>query len=149
MEIHNLKLVAALFYVQGEKDDPFAYREGSGEKLYCFSLDEKEAMDFEPDRDRLIGPLIFCGVAAGDAAIKPSEEKERESMLSLPAGEYIFAQEREVLSGEDIVNMAVEIQMEALWQRLVPGKTLYLRYLFEDGRSVTQLFRPIDAGRAR
>ena len=143
MEIHNLKLVAPLFYAQGEKDDPFAYREGSGEKLYCFSLDEKEAVNFEPDREKLIGPLIFCGAATETTAAKPPEEKGCESMLSLPAGEYIFAQEREVLGREAIINMALEIQMEALWQRLRPGKTLYLRYLFEDGRSVTQLFRPI------
>ena len=113
MEIHALKLMSPLFYVQQEKDEPFAYREGSGEKLYCFSLDEKEAVNFEPDRGRLIGPLIFSGAAAGDAAGKPHEGKESGSMLSLPAGEYIFAQEREVLSKDDIITLVAALHIRA------------------------------------
>jgi hypothetical protein len=60
----------------------------------------------------------------------------------LPAGQYIFSQKREILSRDEILEMTVEIQQEALWQRLIPAPRLYLRYLSEDGRGVTQVFRP-------
>jgi hypothetical protein len=121
MEIQTRTLLAPLCFSPAE-GDPFNYREGDGEKLYCFQLNENEYNNFEPDKEALLGPLVF------------SQE--------LPGGSYLFAQKRELLSREEIIDMAVEIQAEGLWQRLTPGKTLYLRYLFEDSSAVTQLFRP-------
>ena len=121
MEIQILTLLFPLYYTSTESD-PFNYREEDGEKLYCFLLNENEYCSFEPNRETLLGRLVFSQV--------------------LPEGNYLFAQKREILSRDEIIDMAVEIQSEGLWQRLKPGKTLYLRYLFEDSKAVTQLYRP-------
>ena len=131
-EITRLELLSSLFYAGGEEAgweaagceaaDPFGCAEGSGEKLFCFELDKDEALRFEPDREILLG--------------KGAPARE------LPKGNYLFAQKREILGREAIIGLAAEIQSEGLWQRLLPGKVLYVRYLFEDGRPVTQLFRP-------
>jgi len=129
-EISRLNLFSPIFFVRENEPAPFSYREGDGEKLFYFELDETGAMEVEPDKARLLGNPV-CGGKASEAA---GEE--------LSSGQYLFAQKREILSRDAIIDMAVEIQKEGLWQRLVPGKKLYLRYLFEDGRSVTQLFRP-------
>jgi len=127
LEIQTLTLLSPLHYSAAKSDpaddNPFNYREEDGEKLYCFMLNENEYSGFEPDKKTLLGSLVF-------------------SADTLPAGKYLFAQKREILSREEIIDMAVEIQAEGLWQRLRPGKTLYLRYLFEDSRPVTQLYRP-------
>jgi len=134
MEIQILTLLSPLRYPaakSGPEDlnpadiNPFDYKKEDGEKLYCFTLNENEYSGFEPDKKTLLGNLVFSANAV------------------LPAGKYLFAQKREILSREEIIDMAVEIQAEGLWQRLKPGKTLYLRYLFEDSRPVTQLYRPL------
>ena len=93
---------------------------GDGEKLFYFELDE--AGEFEPDKTRFLDNPVSCG--------------------ELPPGDYLFAQKRETLNHKEIIDLAIEIHQEGLWQRLILGKRLYLRYLFEDGREVTQLFRP-------
>ena len=138
MEIARLNLLSPLFYLADKALDPFAYREGDGEMLFCFDLNEAQYRAFEPDKTELLGDLIF-GARAAAAERKAGEG---ETLRELPGGNYLFAQKREILNKEKIMDLAVEIQAEALWQRLEPGKRLYLRYLFEDGRSVTQLFRP-------
>jgi hypothetical protein len=127
MEVQTLTLLSPLIFSPAEgdrfiKSDPFNYRKEDGEKLYRFQLNENEYCSFEPDRETLLGPLVFSQV--------------------LPGGSYLFAQKREILSRDEIIDMAVEIQAEGLWRRLKPGKTLYLRYLFEDSSAVTQLYRP-------
>jgi len=134
MEIQRLNLLTPLYYFPEADPDPFSYGEGSGEKLYCFEIDETHRLDFEPDAKTLLKKLIFGGKATGSGCAG--------AQTALPAGGYLFAQEREILSRDDIIAAAIEIQAEGLWQRLEPGNRLYLRYLFEDGRFVTQLFRP-------
>jgi hypothetical protein len=135
MEIQTLNLLSPIYYTETDSD-PFNYREGDGEKLFCFSLDEKERLSFEPAKEALLGRLVFSADAA---------KNQPEGILkTLPAGNYLFAQKREILNREEIIDMAVEIQAEGLWQRLKPGKTLYLRYLFEDSKPVTQLYRPFN-----
>jgi hypothetical protein len=147
MEIQTLTLLSPLYYAAEESDpadchpadcNPFNYKEGDGEKLYCFMLNENECFNFEPAKERLLGRLIF----SADAATKEEAQKAGKTIKTLPSGSYLFAQKREILSREEIIDMAVEIQAEGLWRRLKPGKTLYLRYLFEDSGSVTQLYRP-------
>jgi len=133
MEIQILTLLSPLYYSAAESD-PFNYREEDGEKLYCFMLNENERSSFEPDKNKLLEHLVFSANAVTGA--------QGETVKMLPNGSYLFAQKREVLSREDIIDMAVEMQAEGLWQRLKPGKTLYLRYLFEDSKTVTQLYRP-------
>ena len=130
----RLNLLSSLCYVPEEKVDPFDYKEGDGEKLFCFELDESQTFVFEPDRTAFPETPLFSGRADCGAETQPRAE--------LPQGSYLFAQKREILSRDDIIDMAVEIHQEGLWQRLLCGKKLYLRYLFEDGCPVTQLFRP-------
>ena len=135
MEILRLNLLAPLYYLPETEPGPFSYTEGNGEKLYCFEIDENQRLSFEPDAEKFLGKLVFGGNSIGhDWPGGPS--------LELPAGDYLFGQEREILGRDEIIFAAIEIQLEGLWQRLKPGSRLYLRYLFEDRRSVTQLFRP-------
>ena len=134
IEVFRLNLLSPLYYVSEKAADPFGYKEGDGEKLFCFELDKTQTGEFEPDTARFLETLVFCGRASDGADGQPHTE--------LPQGNYLFAQKREIASRKDIMEMAVEIQQEGLWQRLLCGKKLYLRYLFEDGRPVTQLFRP-------
>jgi len=137
-EVFHLHLISPICVAPAEKPEPFADpAEGSGdgtglEKVFCFELDAAEGLAFEPDQNRLLGRLIFGGTAAAGVTAK----------AEIPKGNYLFAQKRKVLSKEEIIALAVEIQIEGLWQRLKPGEYIYLRYLFEDGSWVTQLFRP-------
>jgi hypothetical protein len=145
-EIIRLNLVSPLYYIRDEKADPFARREESEEMLFCFEIDPAQGLSIEPDESRLLTALIFGGRAAdpGTPAADPGEVPGAfaGAALQLPAGNYLFSQEREMLSRDEIAGMAAEVQKEGLWQRLRPGKELYLRYLFEDGKGVTQIFRP-------
>ena len=124
-------MLKPLYYIPEAEPEPFNYRDGSGEKLYCFGIDEAQCLNIEPDRKRFLDRLISGGKAA-----------EHKAALALSVGNYLFAQKREILDRDEIAALAIEIQAEGLWQRLKPGNRLYLRYLFEDGKSVTQLFRP-------
>jgi hypothetical protein len=137
MEIQRLNLLAPLFYFSEAAPDPFSYREGDGDKLYCFEVEETQRLSFEPDAKTLLKKLV-----SGGKAVRADCATAGEARLGLPAGDYLFAQERELLGRDEIIAAAAEIQAEGLWQRLVPGNRLYLRYLFEDGSEVTQLFRP-------
>ena len=138
MEIQRLNLLAPLYYLPEAARDPFSYREENGEKLYCFGIDETQRLNFEPEPKTLLKKLIF-----GGNAVRPGcDVAPGVGRLELPTGDYLFTQERKILGKDEIIALAVEIQAEGLWQRLEPGNRLYLRYLFEDGRFVTQLFRP-------
>ena len=138
MEVQRLKLLAPLCYFPETDTDPFSYRERDGEKLYCFEIEETQRLSIEPDAKTLLKKLVFGGNAVSDDCAGAAGG----ARVELPAGDYLFAQEREILGRDEIIAAAVEIQAEGLWQRLEPGNRLYLRYLFEDGCGVTQLFRP-------
>jgi hypothetical protein len=140
-EINRLNLIAPLFYAreEGPGTDPFCYTEGSGGRLFCFGL--KFPLAFECEGENFLGDLTAGGTALGAAEAQALLEHKK---LILPPGNYLFAQERRILSREEIIAMAIEIQQEGLWQRLTPGGRLFLRYLYEDGRSVTQVFRPFE-----
>lgn len=150
-EIFRLKLLAPLFYERETAPEPFAGPEEPGddsaiEKLYCFELEEALCAEFEPDRRKFLCALVFGGRTAGRGQDEPIERPfplgTFPKETTLPAGDYLFAQKREVLSRDRIIDMAVEIHQEGLWQRLKLGKLLYLRYLYEDNSWVTQLYRP-------
>ena len=145
MMIHSLALLSPLYYFQDESD-PFDIKDdaggnSTGEKLFCFDLDEAQCLSFEPDKDKLLGGLVFSGVST----LEPEAGRSPKTQLELPRGNYLFAQERGILSRDGIISLTVEIQLQGLWQRLLPLKRLYLRYLYEDGSWVTQLFRPFRA----
>ena len=137
MNILRFNLLSPIYYVPLAHPDPFGYEEKCGECLFCFALDEVLRLSIEPDAETLLGTLVFGGKAAENGL-----ENSGAELLELPGGRYLFAQNRELLCRDDIIAMAVEIQKEGLWQRLKLGERLYLRYLFEDGSAVTQLFRP-------
>jgi hypothetical protein len=142
----RLELRAPLLYredrglVPWEPGKPEASRPpaGPGERLFCFTLDAGQRRSIEPDPARFLGALI----AAGGLVTGPGEPA---GSLELPAGNYLFAQQREVLDREAFIGMAVELQKDGLWEGLELGERLYLRYLFEDGKAVTQAFRPCRA----
>ncbi|MCL2381581.1 MAG: hypothetical protein FWC64_08315 [Treponema sp.] len=136
VNISRLNLVSPLYYTLEKDFEPFGYKEGDGEKLFCFELDETQAMEFDPGKTDFLKNLVFSGRAEDGA--------DRRLCMELPQGNYLFAQQREILGWEEIAGMAVEVQQEGLWQRLSLGGKLYLRYLFEDGCCVTQLFRPYE-----
>jgi len=145
-EIFNLNLASPLYFVRIDDPKPFSRIDiGKGnpnlELLFCFELEEDQYRNFEPTLDNFFDNLLFGGMSTGDSKAN-SAEAGVEKPVELPAGEYLFSQKRELLSREEILTLAAEIQQEGLWQRHEPGKKFYLRYLFEDGKIVTQIFRP-------
>jgi hypothetical protein len=143
--ITRLNLAAPLFFAreeggtdEGNTIDPFGYGADTGTgRLLCFEV--KDPLSFECKAEHFLGALEAWGTELPAAALLPEGAK----LLVLPPGDYLFAQERNFLRPGEITAMAVDIQQEALWQRLKPGGRLFLRYLFEDGRKVTQVFRPV------
>jgi hypothetical protein len=108
------------------------------ETLCCFSLDPVQSRSIEPARERLLGPLVFTGKKNAECGLLPAQT------VSLPAGVYLFTQHNGALEGEKWLDLAIEQQKDGLWERYKPQNLLYVRYLFEDGRPVTQLFRPLE-----
>ncbi|GHT69379.1 hypothetical protein FACS1894110_18710 [Spirochaetia bacterium] len=134
----RLELRSPLFYQADSGLVPFQYEIDTGELLFCFDLDPVQSRSIEPDPVTLLGPLVF----AGRLERSPVQQQSKSRRLELPAGIYLFAQERNTLDRNEFIEMAIEVQKDGLWERLRPADRLYLRYLFEDGRTVTQVFRP-------
>jgi len=117
-----------------------AFEQAHEELLFCFELDSRQSRSIEPKREGLLGALIFAGrTDSGDSGKK----------VTLPAGKYLFSQCREALNREEWLDLAIEQQKDGLWERLKPENRLYVRYLFEDGKTITQLFRPCGEGSAQ
>jgi hypothetical protein len=129
-----LRLAAPLFYQRDDSLEPFTPAEG--ELIFAWTIPEAEALSIEPAPDRFLDRFLFAGRAV-------SNNTEGSSLLELPSGTYFFSQIREVLDREASLALAMEVQKEALWQRHVPEPRFYLRRLFEDGKGVTQIFRPL------
>ena len=103
------------------------------ELLFCYQLDPIQSISIEPKQDCLLGPCIFTGLKT---------DSDSDETVALPAGIYIFMQCRENCNQEQWLNMAIEQQKDSLWERYILENKLYVRFLFEDGKTVTQLFRP-------
>ncbi|MFP3091095.1 hypothetical protein LQZ21_12300 [Treponema sp. TIM-1] len=129
----TLDLRNPLFYTAKAELDPFDYNPLDGEVLFCFELNRAQYRCFEPEEPYL-GPLICKGAAAPQVPVGAD-------WFQLPRGTYLFAQMRENLPREAWIAMAMDVQQEGLWRRLQPQSRLYLRYLQEDGRVVTQVWR--------
>ena len=145
-EILSLNLASPLCFFRMADPEPFDRIDvGRGnpnfELLFCFELEEDQYRNFEPTRDNFFPNLLYGGISTGDLKTH-SAEAGAEEIVELPAGKYLFAQKRELISRDKIIVLALEIQQEGLWQRHELGRKLYLRYLYEDGKIVTQLFRP-------
>ncbi|MDR0553294.1 MAG: hypothetical protein LBG76_00640 [Treponema sp.] len=134
----KLRLCAPLVYIgaggdagaeggAGGRETPFVYEPSLGEVLRAFQLDPREAESIEP---------------ASDAYL----EMEFYGRIEIPAGYYLFTQQRENLDRNGWLEMAIELQKDGLWERYVLEPRLYIRYLWEDARVVTQVFRPLREG---
>jgi hypothetical protein len=129
----RLDLRAPLEYEEAPGLAPFTNPpadEAAPELLFCFELDREQAGRIDPEADRFLGELVFSGKGNG-----------QQGEVQLPAGLYVFAQQRRALNQEGCVNMAIEQQKDGMWERLHLESRLYIRCLFEDGSPVTQLFR--------
>jgi len=131
----RLDLRAPLKYAEAPGLVPFECPPSAGdaarELLFCFELNREQAGRIDPEADCFLGELAFSGKGV-----------DEQGKVQLPAGLYLFAQQRRTLDRGECIGMAIEQQKDGMWERLRLGDRLYIRYLFEDGSSVTQIFRP-------
>jgi hypothetical protein len=138
----KLELLAPLFYTEDRNLEPFRPPEGL-ETLFCFEIDGREGRSIEPAPSAFPGTLLFAGrAAAGETVPGGGPPPVREGGLTLPKDSYLFVQTEGVLDRRHFAETAVEMQKDGLWERLEPENRIYLRYLFEDGRMTSQIFRP-------
>ncbi|MDR2517221.1 MAG: hypothetical protein LBC88_07565 [Spirochaetaceae bacterium] len=143
----RLNLVQPLRYRRDDTLTPFdsGIREASRagwEMMFSLIIDSARGQDFQAaPGGRYFAAILNAGKIHSRTPDDP--ETGAAETVDLPAGPYFFAQMREIPGEETIVLMALELQKEGLWQRLVMENRVYLRYLYEDGRAVTQLFRPL------
>jgi len=135
-----LNLCTPLRYVRTESRSAPA---AEGETILCYEVNPIQGSSIEPDRERFLGKLLFIGEKAAET---PSGEAEKtKEFVSLPQGDYLFMQCRSdaVLTSDEWLDLAIEQQKDGLWERNKPGALLYVRFLFEDGAFVTQVFRTV------
>jgi hypothetical protein len=138
-----LSLCKTLQYIKSARQDASLLNhecqiKENEEILFCYEVNQVQGSSIEPDRDRFLGKLLFIG--------EKSQETPTESEVSLPQGNYLFMQCRAdaVLTHDEWLDLAIEQQKDGLWERNKPGNMLYIRFLFEDGAFVTQVFRKIE-----
>ncbi|MDR2865024.1 MAG: hypothetical protein LBV68_05395 [Spirochaetaceae bacterium] len=134
-QISYLELYQAINYVKNNDLDPFDRGEDKGEFLFCFEQGEAGETGEEGLR------LIEAGFELFDAETHPE--------IELPQGIYFFRQERKRLSKNEIIRLSAEIEIHAQHTGFKLANKLYLRYLFEDGKQVTQFFRPCFSGNSK
>ncbi|MDR0730137.1 MAG: hypothetical protein LBF63_00590 [Treponema sp.] len=141
----RLELLHPLLYRYGTDLIPFSPRTGAEkeEQLFCFAIDEVQSRCIEPDAGVFLGPLRAAGYreTTPDGGMGSRAAFNGET-LELPRGPYLFAQKREALGKSAVIDLAIEVQKDGLWERLHLETYFYLRYLYEDDATVTQIFRP-------
>jgi hypothetical protein len=129
----HLDLRAPLEYEEAPNLIPFNCPPPTGESarelLFCFELNSEQEKRIDPEADNFLGELSFSG-------------KSGNGKLQLPAGLYLFVQERRTLNRDECIHLAIEQQKDGLWEQLCLANRLYIRCLFEDGSPVTQILRP-------
>ena len=95
------------------------------EKLYRYTLNKDEAFKIDPNP----ALYFFSG---------PEEAEILDAALY-----YVVQVRKENVQNSELLDMAVELQKEALWSRLKLKDSLYVRRFFEDNSFVTQLWRPV------
>jgi hypothetical protein len=147
ISIINLNLCNPLFYLS-VKDLPLKLGKNDEFLLY-YELNPIQSLNIEPDREHLPGILIFSGVKTEDNNSLQKDKLTPQTMI-LPAGKYLFSQFRIDFNDEkpsnfytDWVDLAIEQQKDGLWEQYKLENKLYVRYLFEDSKFVTQIFRVI------
>jgi hypothetical protein len=113
--------------------------------LLCYEINQVQGCSIEPDRDRFLGKLLFIGEKSYETPSGSAGKTEGDNFVSLPQGNYLFTQCRAdvVLTHDEWLDLAIEQQKDGLWERNKPGNMLYIRFLFEDGAFVTQIFRKV------
>ncbi|MDR3116175.1 MAG: hypothetical protein LBU25_11735 [Treponema sp.] len=140
LRIVQLDLRAPLVYRKAEDLSPFTHTGLPEDSLFCFDLSPDQHLSIEPAEDHYLGPVLFAGTLPLDP-----DTLAGPPLIELPQGTYMFAQVRELLGREGFIWLATEVQKEGLWQRLTLERRLYLRYLVEEGKTITQVFRPYRA----
>nr|AGS52643.1 hypothetical protein [uncultured bacterium contig00043] len=115
------------------------------EILLCFDLDPAQSLSIEPDPEHFLAAQVFIGQKKGGETVEAGKVSEN---AVLPPGQYIFSQRREKSESPAGIDckwrdFAIEQQKDALWERRKPGNRLYVRFLYEDGAQVTQIFRAL------
>jgi hypothetical protein len=131
----RLDLRAPLLYTETTELDAFDCpppSEATTEFLFCFEIDQEQSQSIEPHPESFLGKLVFSGMNV----------QNRQGDLELPAGLYLFTQRRGVIGRDECIALAVEQQKDGLWEKIKLGNRLFIRYLYEDGSQVIQLFRP-------
>jgi hypothetical protein len=111
----------------------------SNEFLLLYELDRVQSQSIEPVKELFLGKLASIGKKTVNLNVPETDR------IVLPAGDYAFTQRRSnsvTLKQEEWLDMAIEQQKDALWGRYKLKNQLYVRYLYEDGLFVIQLFRP-------
>lgn len=141
----KLELLSPLYYRGDPRLDPFGAKAPEAEQLFCFALDPIQAQSIEPDPRLFLGDVLLRSYADPGPATEGADSGEtgRGERVVLPAGKYLFAQVRRILDREALVDMAIEVQKDGLWEGFSPDSRLYLRYLYEDQGPVTQVLRPL------
>ena len=132
LNVIRLKLYAPIFYQLDEGIFPFECSDLREDVLFSFEIADSQYKSIEPDIDCYLSDILF----KGRLSALPSD-------FDLSAGDYLFAQKRGIMSKKEILLMALEVQKDGLWEKLILGNQIYFRYLFEDGNQVAQVFRPI------
>ena len=143
-----LNLCTPLKYIKSMCQDPslLKYEKLENEEiLLCYEVNPIQGSSIEPDRDYFLGKLLFLGQKLPESQNGGIDETERNNLVSLPQGNYLFTQCRSntVLSSDEWLDLAIEQQKDGLWERNKLLNLLYIRFLFEDGSSVTQVFRAV------
>ena len=156
----KLKLFENLYYIDQENgknletNDKEAFIIDEDEKLYCFEngIDKKnlepKLEDFLKDK-RFFGFRVFLEKNEhtektekdGDSLAEHSHKKR----ACLEKGSYLFVQS--IFQNETQIQKAAEaLYLEAIWQKLsFLDNLVYLRFLEEDGKTIFQLLRAIQA----
>ena len=130
----RLDLRAPLFYIEAPGLDAFnCWGEKTSEFLFCFELDREQSQSIEPEPENFLGRLVFSG----------KNVQNQQGDLELPAGLYLFAQQRGLIGREECIDLAIEQQKDGLWEKTKLGNRLFIRLLYEDGGQVTQIFRAV------
>jgi len=143
----NLDLRAPLFF---KKIEEFPANISQNEEyLVCYELNPVQSRNIEPDREQLLGALVFIGKKDEKEVTTTIAATNREIPLlvaaTLPAKQYFFMQSRDdhALSRDEWIDLAIENQKDGLWERNKLGNLLYVRFLHEDDSFVTQVFREV------
>jgi len=145
-----LNLCTSLQYIKSVCQDlsQLKYEKLENEEiLLCYEVNPVQGCSIEPDRDYFLGKLLFIGQKLPESQNGGTDETERNNLVLLPQGNYLFTQCRSdtVLSRDEWLDLVIEQQKDGLWERNKLLNLLYIRFLFEDGSFVTQVFRTVES----